>query len=61
MTELKTKLEALKKDLDKANDEERVEKACEILAKHFDGFPIPPKEETAKASTRSMNNTGSSS
>lgn len=61
MTELKTKLETLKDDLTKANDEERCDKACEILAKHFDGFPIPSTEETAKASVRSMNNTGSSS
>jgi hypothetical protein len=61
MTELKTKLEVLKNDLDSAINEERVEKACEILTKQFDGFPIPTKEETARTSVRSINNTGSSS
>lgn len=61
MTELKTKLESLKDDLNKAHKEERCDKACEILLKHFEGFPIPPTQETAKYAVRSMNNTGSSS
>ena len=61
MTELKSKLEILKDDLDKAHDEERCDKACEILLKHFEGFPVPTVQETARAAVRSMNNTGSSS
>jgi len=61
LTQLKTKLETLKDDLTKAHEEERCEKACEILTKHFDGFPVPKAKESARATLRSMNNTGSSS
>jgi len=61
MTQLKTKFESLQNELDKAIAEERCEKACEILSRQFDGFPIPPVQQTARATVRSMNNTGSSS
>lgn len=61
MTELKSKLESLKYALDNALDEERSDKTCEILSRHFDNFPIPPAQQTARATVKPMNNTGSSS
>jgi len=62
ITSFKEKLETLYNALDEAKKESLPEIACEILQKQFgDDFPIPTKEETAKASVLSMNNTGSSS
>jgi len=61
LTQLKTNLETLKDDLTKADEEERCEKACEVMKKHFNGFPVPEAKASARATVRSMNNTGSSS
>lgn len=61
MDNFKAKLESLRDALKQAYDEPLPEDACKILAKQFgDEFPVPPKEETAKAVKAPYVNTGSS-
>lgn len=55
MQEFKNKLEDLKENLEKANNEIDIVEACTILQKSFgEDFPVPSEEETSMVKSRTM-------